>query len=312
MISNELQHLEIKSLLALLYLIEEQNVGKAAERLFMSQPAMSRLLTRLRDAFDDPLFIRTSKGMIPTAKAASLEHPIRQMVEQMSHLNAKQAFDSSLSQRHFHLQATHYIAQAYVPFIAERLYQVAPNTSLETRTVGETSLIHSQEHNLDVVLCSGFIQVPSTYEKQRLGHETFYCVMSKSHPLAKKDAITLDDYLSYKHVLVNMGGGAKVFSDEALGDRSRERVFAFRTPYFLAALATVGKTDLLMSTSGLLSSRFAEQFGLVLKSLPYPFPDAHYYLCWPKVMEHDSASRWFRQLCAQVVQTHIPFPIETS
>ncbi len=69
---GQFQQLDIKSLTGLLYLLEERNVGRAADRLFISQSAMSRVLIRLREAFDDPLFVRTARGMIPTTKAVAL------------------------------------------------------------------------------------------------------------------------------------------------------------------------------------------------------------------------------------------------
>lgn len=308
MLASDLQHLDMKCLMGLLYLLEERNVGRAADRLFLSQPAMSRLLQRLRHAFDDPLFVRSAKGMVPTTKAAALESPIRQMLEQMAGLTTARTFTPSSSERSFRLQTTHYQAQAYVPFIAERFYQQAPNASLETSTVTETSLIHSAEHNIDAVLVSEYVQIPNTYERILLGREKFCCVMSKNHPLAQKAELTLDDYLSYNHVLVNMGGSSRIFSNDALGERAKERRFAFRTPYFLAALAAVGKTELLLSSSRLLSERFQDQFGLVIRPLPFQFPDTHYYLCWPKAMSNDPGGEWLRAICANIVRELIPYP----
>ncbi|KUI98384.1 LysR family transcriptional regulator [Vibrio sp. MEBiC08052] len=308
MLSSELQHVDMKSLMGLLYLLEERNVSKAANRLFLSQSAMSRLLQRLRDAFDDPLFIRTSKGMVPTAKAAALEYPIRQMIEQMAGLNSIRTFSPGQSERSFRLQTTHYQAQAYVPYIASRFYQSAPHASLETSTITETSLIHSTEHHVDVVLVSNYIQVPNSFERCLLGREKFGCIMSRNHPLASKPNITLDDYIQHNHILVSMGGTSRNFINDALKEQVKERRFSFRTPYFLAALATVGQTDLLLSSSRLLAERFQDQFGLTIRDLPFSFPDPKYYLCWPKALTDDPGSQWFRSLCREVIQDMIPYP----
>ncbi|SHI28549.1 HTH-type transcriptional regulator SyrM 1 [Vibrio aerogenes CECT 7868] len=308
MLSAELQHLDMKSLMGLLYLLEERNVGRAANRLFLSQSAMSRLLQRLRDAFHDPLFIRTSKGMIPTAKATALERPIRVMIENMAGLTSPQRFSPENTDRTFRLQTTHYQAQAYVPFIASQFYQHARHASLETSTVTETSLLHTTDNHADVVLCSEYIQLPGSYERQLLGHEKFGCIMSATHPLAQQSSITLDDYLNYHHILVNIGGSSRIYMNDALAERVRERHFTFRTPYFLAALATVGRTDLLLSSSRLLAERFQEQFNLVIHDLPFEFPDPRYYICWPKAMAEDPGGRWFRHLCGDVVRNNIPYP----
>lgn len=308
MIPSTLQHLDLKSLTGLLYLLEERNVGRAAERLFLSQSAMSRLLNRLRDAFDDPLFIRTSKGMVPTSKALALEAPLKQMLEQMAGLWAESEFQPQSSYRTFRIQTTHYQAQAYMPAIAERFYKEAPFASLEASTLTETSLLTQADHSLDVALCSDYIQLPNSFERTLLGKEKFRCVMSANHALANRDTLTLDDYLAYSHVLVNLGGSNPVISDALLGERARERHFAFRTPYMLAAMETVGRTSLLMSNSGLLPERFMKQFGLVIKDLPMAFPYIHYYVCWPKSVGNDPGVIWFRGICQDIVRGLIPYP----
>jgi len=307
MIPSSLQTLDLKSLTGLLYLLEERHVGRAADRLYLSQSAMSRLLKRLREAFDDPLFIRTSNGMVPTSKALSLEAPLKMMLEQMASLKTSSRFDPASSRRSFRIQTTHYQAQAYIPVIAELFYQEAPFASLETSTLTETGLLHQTESSLDLVLCSDYIQVPQSFDKQLLGYEKFRCVMSVEHELATKDEITLDDYLSYSHVLVTLGSSHSIVSDELLGDRARERHFAFRTPYALAAMETVGRTSLLMSHSGLLPERFCRQFGLILKDLPIEFPLVRYYLNWPKSIGNDPGAIWFRRLCEKAVKSLIPY-----
>ncbi|REG82406.1 LysR family transcriptional regulator [Marinomonas pollencensis] len=309
MIPSALQHLDLKALTGLLYLLEERNVGRAAQRLFLSQSAMSRQLNRLRNAFDDPLVIRTSKEMVPTSTALALEAPLKLMLEQMAGLGSQSEFQPQSSQRTFRIQTTHYQAQAYIPAIAELFYQEAPFASLETSTLTETSLLSQAEHSLDLVLCSDYIQLPNRFEKRLLGREKFRCIMSSSHELAKQETISVDDYLAYSHVLVNLGGPTPVVSDVWLGERARERHFAFRTPYLLAAFETVGRTSLLMSNSGLLPERFKSQFGLVIKDLPMESPLLNYYLGWPKSMENDPGVIWFRDLCERVVKGLIPYPV---
>ncbi|WP_262368434.1 LysR substrate-binding domain-containing protein [Marinomonas sp. IMCC 4694] len=132
--------------------------------------------------------------------------------------------------------------------------------------------------------------------------------MSAKHPLANKPRLSLEDYLAYSHVLVNLGGSHSVITDALLGERARERRFAFRTPYMLAALETVGRTSLLMSNSGLLPERFRQQFGLVVKDLPMDFPFIRYYSSWPKTVENDPGVQWFRGICERVVKALIPYP----
>ncbi|MBN0985954.1 LysR family transcriptional regulator [Amphritea pacifica] len=308
-LSGQFQQLDIKSLTGLLYLLEERNVGRAADRLFISQSAMSRLLTRLREGFDDPLFVRTARGMIPTSKALALELPVRQMLEQLASLIAEPQFVPHLSDRTFRLQTTHYQAQAYGPSIAERFYQQAPNASLDTSTVSESSLLEDPGQPCDVILCSNFIHVPPHFERQLLGREKYVLIMAQDHPLAMQERVSIAEYLSYSHVLVSLGGGAKLLANDPLGKLAQEKKFALRTPYFMAALEAVGRTQLLFSSSGLLASQYAERFGLTIKPLPFESNDIDYYLVWPKAVDQDPGSLWLRNLCSQVVRELIPFPV---
>ncbi|MCO4784327.1 LysR family transcriptional regulator [Marinomonas atlantica] len=308
MLSSAMMHLDIKTLSALLYLLEERNVGRVATKLYLSQPAMSRTLSRLREAFDDPLFIRTNKGMLPTTKALALEMPLRQILEQMNGLNNEREFDPRKSERVFRLQTSHYQAQAYMPTIAERFYQLAPNASLETSLVTENSLLRTENQTVDAVLCSEYVQLPSRFDKHVLGQEKFGCIMSNHHPLADQEQISLDEFLSYNHVLVTLGGSTQVYSESALGERAKERCYTLRTPYFMSALEAVGKTELLFSTSQLLALRFQDQFGLMIKPLPYEFAPVNYYLSWPSEQSQDPGGVWLRNLCAGVVQDMIPYP----
>ncbi len=310
MLAPELQQLDIKSLSGFILLLEERSVSRAAARLYLSQSAMSRLLQRLRDAFNDPLFVRDAKGMQPTLKALQLEAPVRQMLTQVATLTSFTAFSPASSDRLFRLQTTHYQAQAYVPDIMEAFYLDAPKAALQTSTVTENSLLQSDTHNTDVVLCSEYIQIPAAYAHRLLGREKFCCIMSARHPLAQKETLTLSDYLNYRHVQVTMGNGndTQQAIHHAFEKQVSTRQFALRTPYFLAALAAVGKTELLMTSSRLLAEKFSRQFGLTLRDLPFELPDIHYYLCWPKIMHEDPGNRWLRELCAQVVKNIIPYP----
>jgi len=160
-----------------------------------------------------------------------------------------------------------------------------------------------------VVLCSNFIQLTHQFERRLLGREKYVLIMARDHPLAEQDEVSVAEYLSFSHVLVSLGGGAKVLGNEALGKLAREKRFALRTPYFMAALEAVGRTQLLFSSSGLLASQYAQRFGLTIKPLPFESNDTEYFLAWPKAVDQDPGSLWLRTLCSQVVKELIPFPV---
>lgn len=303
-----LQHIDLKLLTALEILLEERHVGRAATRMNLSQSAMSRVLNRLRELFDDPLFIRTSTQMYPTTRALALEGPLKSTLEQLNNLFQQQCFTPATSERCFRIQTTNYQAQAYIPAVAEAFYQAAPNAQLDIVALQENSLLNQPMNTSDLVLCSGQYNVPPGFHRKHLGRESFRCIMAKNHPLANKDTLTLDDYLNYRHVLVKLGGGSHILSDAVLGEHQGRRKFGFTTPFYICALETVGRTQLLFSSTAMLPERFAEQFGVVSKTLPLEFPQPNYYLAWAENVHNDPGLIWLRGLCFETILGVIPFP----
>lgn len=308
MAKPELQHIDLKLLTSLEILLEERHVGRAANRMNLSQSAMSRVLNRLRELFDDQLFIRTAAEMIPTTRALELEGPLKFTLEQLSNLFQQQCFDPATSQRCFRIQTTNYQAQAYIPAIAEAFYQAAPNAQLDITPLQENTLLNQPINSSDLVLCTGMIKIPPKFHNIHMGHQQFLCIMSKNHPLAKKKKLILEDYLNYQHVLIKFGGDSHILSDAILGENQSKRRFGLRTPFYLSALETVGRTDLLLSSTTMLAERFAKQFGLVTKPLPLDFPKVDHYVAWTEDVHNDLGLIWLRELCFKTIREIIPYP----
>lgn len=303
-----LQHIDLRLLTALALLLEERHVGRAANRMNLSQPAMSRVLGRLRELFDDPLFVRTATSMIPTTRAIALEAPLKATLEQLNNLFQQQCFDPASSERSFRIQTTNYQAQAYLPAVAQAFYQAAPQAQLDIVILNENSLTNQSMNASDLVLCSDQFDIPPGFHRKLLGKEHFMCIMSSSHPLADKPTLTLEDYLSCQHVLVKLGGDSHVPTDIALGEHSKKRRFGFKTPFYIGALETVGKTELLFSSTAMLPRRFAKQFGLIAKPLPLAFPQPNYYVAWAENVHNDPGLIWLRELAFNTVHGLITHP----
>ncbi len=303
-----LQHIDLKLLKAMQVLLEERNVTRAAERVHLSQSAMSRLLNRLRDLFDDPLFVKTSDGMVPTTRALEIKEPLRATLEQLDKLFQQQVFDPASSSRMFRLQSTDYSAHAYLPAIVREFQRQAPNAQIDQLHVRETSLLNQPIHTSDLVLCSNYVSIPDNYHRLLLGWERYCCIMARNHPLANKK-LTLDNYLSYSHVLIKMGGGGHILGDELLAKLKRKRHIGLKTPHMMSALETLGQTQLLLTSSALLAQRHSRNFSITTKELPIEFPDPHYYLVWANNVHRDAGIAWFRNMCAKVIRDMIPYPV---
>lgn len=304
MLTPSLQTLDLKSLTGLLFLLEERNVGRAAERLHISQPAMSRLLQRLREAFDDTLFVRTARGMTPTPAALTLEFPVRQMLAKMASISG-QRFDPATTARNFRLFAPASLTQACTPFIAAALSQHAPHATLTADLLTDDNTATSPIFDADAVLSSEYYRVPAGYETEILGEDQMVCVMSKDNPLASKDIISLDNYLSARHVYLDSGSTSRSVINSALGERARERDFGLKTQFLPTALEAVGCTNLLLSTNQLFVEQFVATFNLAIRPLPFRFPATRFYLGWPKSSSDDLGGKWFREYCRKFFSIRI-------
>lgn len=123
---TDIKSLDLNLLKALDALLDERSVTRAAERLALTQPAVSGMLTRLRESFDDPLFVRTQRGIAPTLRALALAGPLKELLCNAEALLRPQAFDPATAHMTLRIAATDYALQAVVlPFLAV-LRQRAP------------------------------------------------------------------------------------------------------------------------------------------------------------------------------------------
>ncbi|MCJ8338971.1 MAG: LysR family transcriptional regulator [Pseudomonadales bacterium] len=302
-----LSQIDFKLLLCLNSLLAHRNVSRAADQMHMSQPAMSRALGKLRELFDDPLFVRTSQGMEPTTRAEALANPLQATLDQLSSLLISENFSPQLSQRNFKLHMSSYVSQAYLGDIAAAFYQQAPNAHLEVINLQEKSLIHQSSQSIDLAVASQQTLVPDYFHQLYLGVEQMCCFMSRNHPLSCSK-LDLDGYLAYSHVVISLGGGPNMPVEEHLSLLGKSRKIGLRTPHFLSALEVVSKTQMLLNTTPLVPGKFMQQFDLICQKIPFQLPENRYYLSWPPSLHRDPGHQWLRGLCAKVIKENITAP----
>ncbi|SFC78123.1 LysR family transcriptional regulator [Pseudoalteromonas denitrificans] len=299
-----LSQVDFKLLQSLLSLLKYKNVSLAADHMNMTQPAMSRSLAKLRDIFNDPLFVRTSQGMEPTHKALTLTQPLESALNQLTLLLTNESFSPALCQRNFRLHMSSYITQAHLPDIAEAFYKAAPNAQLEIVNLKEKSLLNESAQNVDIAICSQAMRIPEYFHQLLVGHESMECFMSQSHPLNNKD-LTLDNYLSFSHILVSLGGGPNIPIENKLSKLGRVRKVGMRVPHYLGALEVISKTQMLFTSSTFVPKRFRKQFKIISKPLPFSQEPLNYALVWPPTVHKDPAQLWLRTLCADIIKNNL-------
>jgi len=297
---ESLKKLDLSLLIALDMLLREKHVSRAADKLDLSQPGMSRALARLRELFGDPLLVRGRSGMMLTERAEALAPEVQMFLDQAQRLFDAGGFDAAQSTRKFSIRATHYAMQTYLPEIVRSFRRQAPNASLVIEDLKVHDLEMEVSPSCDLAIAGPDIIQPETYIRRKLGEDRFVCIMSADHPLADKE-LTLDDYLAYPQCVVSMGGGPSTKVDEALAQVGKRRRAALFLPNSLAALEMMRGSDFLITAACNQVRRFAEQFGLIWKDLPFPHMPVTYHLVWHPLYQDNLAHRWFRTL----VQDHM-------
>ncbi len=291
---SNLSSSDLNLLPVLQVLLEERNVTRAAGRLSLTQPAISRNLARLRQLFNDPLFTRTHKGLLPTPRAEALALQLQSHLQGISQLIETPVFIPVDATSSFRLATTDYGTHLLLPSVMERLRSEAPGVNLEI-VPWQENLLHDLNHeDIDLGICT-LDDAPAGIHGRGIGQDKFVCVLRKSHPQIG-EGLTPESYSSLSHALITMGGERKGAIDHLLEDLGLKRRIALRVPHFISALALVSRTDLVLTIPYGLANSCAGQYGL--KILPFPLEQKEftYSIIWHERHMKDPGHIWFRQL----------------
>jgi DNA-binding transcriptional LysR family regulator len=285
--------LDLNLLRALDALLDERNVTRAAQRLSLTQPAVSAMLTRLRESFGDPLFVRSQRGIVPTERALQLAAPLKQVLSEIEQMLQPQAFEPGEAQMTLTIASTDYALRAVVvPFLA-RLRHAAPGI----RAV----IVPVQHERLQAQLESGDVDMalitpettPADLHARRLFNERYVCVMRADHPAAAR-RLTLERFCALDHALVSYAGGSlSGVTDEALARVGRTRRVTVSVTSFLVLPDILLTSDLI----AVVPSRLAQGVGgLAVVEPPLAIPGFTKTLAWHERTHRAPGHKWVREL----------------
>ncbi|MGK3369527.1 LysR family transcriptional regulator, partial [Citrobacter youngae] len=242
---SDIRTLDLNLLKTLDALLDERSVTRAAQRLSLTQPAVSGMLNRLRDYFDDPLFSRTPHGIVPTLRAQQLAAPVKQILSDIDTLLKPTQFDPLTAALTFTVAATDYALKAViVPFIAA-LRVRAPGIRVRVVPV-EPALLTTQfeQGKVDLALLTPDT-TPDNLHSRGLYDEEYVCLMRHEHPDAGK-TLTLDRFCALEHVLVSYEGESFWgVTDEALASVGRQRQIGLSVSSFLVLPDILAISDMI-------------------------------------------------------------------
>ncbi|WP_111496236.1 MULTISPECIES: LysR family transcriptional regulator [Marinobacter] len=294
----DLRKLDFNLLKTFDVLIDELSVTRAAERLALTQPAVSGMLTRLRQSFDDPLFVRAQHGVVPTTRALELAQPIKAVLSDIEKLLQPVAFDPKSVQMPLTIAATDYALRAVVVPFLERLRSLAPGIRVAARALDHSKIQGQFERGeVDLALMTPE-SAPADLRARHLFDERYVCILREDHEMAR-ETLSLDDFCSLDHALVSFEGGFSGITDTMLQELGRERRIAFSVPSFLVLLEALRVSDLVAVVPYRLVK---EEPGLSLLEPPIPIPGFSKVLAWHERTHRDPVHQWVRNLLAELFE----------
>jgi DNA-binding transcriptional LysR family regulator len=308
----DLSRTDLNLLVLFEVVLKERHVGRAAERLNLSSSAVSHGLGRLRRLLNDPLFLRTPKGVVPTARATELAAPITDiLVQARSVISAAEPFDPTRSTRRFTLGAPDGASAVFLPPLLAALQRTAPGIDISVRqllpTPGETSperawrnaFADLEARAMDVSVIPSD-HIPARFHVCTLYEEDFVIAVRAGHRFA--DDPTLERYSEMQHLVVSFTGDRQGFVDEALTKQGYSRRIALTVPNFMFALAVIAETDLISALPRRFVAIHAARFGVLGLDAPLPLPIFRLNAVATKAAMTDAGLTWLFDLLAGAEQ----------
>lgn len=280
--------------------MEERSITRAAQRLGMTQPALSNALARLRATLNDPLFIRERYGVRPTELAETLAPGIAEALAGIDDaVLGQQAFDPAGAERLFTLAPNSYVEFALAPAIVARLRERAPGIRLRLTPFG-TDLTETGVISGTTALVMGrLIDPPGNLVVQHLMDEGLACVVRADHPEVG-DVLTREQYERMKHVNVLPPGRLRAGLFQALEQKGVRREVAVSVTHFLAVPEMIAETDYCATLPKLICDRLMRDPRLKILPAPVDLGTFPVQMGWHVRYRHDPAHRWLRALVAEV------------
>ena len=293
-----LRSIDLNLLVALDALLSERHVTRAAERVGLSQPAMSNALGRLRALFNDELLVRTATGMKPTPRAAELAEPLRQLLRQVERvMQSDSGFDPGRSDRVFTLRMSDILAYLVLPLLAARRPRRS-GVGFNVLHLSPAATVDALERDeIDVAISMG-LEHSNAIRSQKLLRDRMVCIMRKSHPAARK-RLTFESFIAQEHMKVSMSPTDLRFVDRVLADRGHRRRIVLNVPHWLVAPRVLKSTDLLAVMPGHLAAALIDD-ELRMAELPFPSAPFDWRLYWHRRHDQSKANRWLRDQVAHV------------
>lgn len=299
-----LRKFDLNLLLVFETLITECHVTRAAKKLYLSQPAVSHALNRMRNELDDLLLVKTEKGMRPTPRALEMLPQVQHILRLLENTLAPPAqFDPKVSERKFVIAITDYYELMLYPLLLSKVRKLAPAIRFEIELITD-EVLHSGLANRQVDLVVGLEadhDIPKGLVKRPLLTENLVCLASQSNQTIS-ETLTLANYIKQPHVaLIDLAGYRPSVVDQWLEQQQLCRHIISRNLSYTAAARIVALSDAIMTLPSKMAEHFAEIFPVRIVAPPKGLAEVEITMIHHPLYTRDPAIVWLMEQIEQTI-----------
>lgn len=276
----------------------EANLTRAGQIVGITQPAVSNALARLRETFNDPLFVRTAQGMVPTPMAQNIIGPVRNALQLLRvSVQESRTFNPLQANKTFRISMTDLTEAVVLPPLFQRLRRLAPSVKIESMLAKRRETTKElAAGRLDFAMDAPLNTDPQVRHVKLL-EDRYVCAMRRGHPMAK-DKVSVEEYLSLSHIHISSRRSGLGMVDLALGKMGQQRKIGLRSQHYMMATQVIQQTDMAVTVP----ERFARRHDLHQVPLPVEIPPLETHIYWHESTDQDPANRWMREQMIEIAQ----------
>lgn len=297
---TQLRQADLNLLVVFAVFAEERNVSRAAARLLLSQPAVSRALQRLRGMFRDDLFVRTASGYELTPQGQRLLQEVEVMLPRLDRLLSGSRFDPATEQARFRIAATDNAASVLMPLLCRDVLPEARKVLFDFVAWSDGSYNGLAHGSLDLVLNAEEGNIPPQLSSEVLYEEQFACVVSADAPYKRR--LTTKQYLAGEHIGIAVFGGLQTIPEKRLTAAGYRRKVVIQVPYFAAAMKGVVGTRLIATVPRRLAEAERHNPDIRVLQAPPELSGFKYVMIWHPRVATDASHAWLRSTMRRVGQ----------
>ena len=294
-----LQDMDLNLLVVFNELCKHGRVSAVAQNLGISQPGVSNALGRLRKLLGDELFLRTSRGMVPTPYAEALAQPIADALAALhGTLNARASFDPARSERAFVIGVNDVGETYFLPRLMRALDGAAPGVTI--RTVRTTSIdVKDEMERGRIDLAMGFLPgLKHGFFQRRLFRQPYVCIFREDHPLART-WVSARQFRAAEHVAIVSEGTGHGVVDQVIEQAGIRRRLRLTVPHFMAVGPVLQATDMIAVVPRRFADCACKPFGLATAPCPVKIPESVINVFWHARNHREPANQWLRQVVVE-------------